>query len=142
MKSSSSADKQSVRARSYILLAFRMETVEGDWEDEEQSEEAPSASLVSTETAGEAVISVSPPPCTLALSSTSSCAHSRQSSHRLKLPRPLVSPIVVAVEKTLRASSWLPNIHSMWAYSRQSTSDERLSGSLSSRLATRLLFLP
>lgn len=138
----SRADKLAVKACSYDLLALRMETGEMHWEDEEDDEKLPSASLVSTQTAGDTVTSVRPPPWTPAPSSTSSWAHSRHSSQRVGLLSPLDPPIAVAVEKTLRASSKLPSIHSRWAYSRHSTSDERLWGSLSSCLATRLLLFP
>lgn len=134
----SRADKLAVIACSYDLLAFRMDTGERDWVDEE----VPSASLVSKHTAGDTVTSVSPPPRTHAPSSTSSWAHSRHSSQRVGLLSPLVPPIAVAVEKTLRASSRLPSSHSRWPYSLHRTSDERLSCSLSSCLATRLLLLP
>lgn len=132
-------NKFALIACSYDFLAFRMETGEMDCEDEE---EVPSASWVSTHTAGDMVTSVGPPPRTRSPSSTSSWAHSRHSSQRVGLLSPLVPPNAVAVEKTLRASSWLPSSHSRWPNSRHNTSEERLSGSLSSCFAIRLLFLP
>lgn len=134
-------DKLAVITCSYNFLAFRMETGEGVWEDEGDDDD-PSANLVSTHTAGDALTSVRPPLGTCATSSTSSWAHNRHSSQRLGLLSPLAPPIIIAVEKTLRASSRLPSSHSRWPYSRQSTSDERLSGSLSSCFATCLLLLP
>lgn len=131
-------DNLSVNACSYNFLAFRMDTGDSVW----GGEDAASASCVSTPTAGDAVTSASPTPGARATSSTSSWAQSRHRSQRAKFLSPLLPPSAMAVEKTLRASSRLPISHSRWPYSRHSTSDERLSDSLRSCFAIRLLLLP
>lgn len=134
----SNADNLAVKAWSYNFLAFRMDTGDKDW----GADDAASASCVSTHTAGVAVTSWSPTTGARAASSTSSWAHSRHRSQRAGFLNPLLPPNATAVEKTLRASSRLPISHSRWPYSRHRTSDERLSDSLRSCFAIRLLLLP
>lgn len=131
-------DNLAVKAWSYNLLAFRMDTGDKVW----GAEDVASASCVSTHTAGVAVTSVSPTVGARATSSTSSWAHSRHRSQRAGFLNPLLPPDATAVEKTLRASSRLPISHSRWPYSCHRTSEERFSDSLRSCFAIRLLLLP
>lgn len=134
----SRADNLAVKAWSYNLRAFRMETGDRVWE----AEDAASASCVSTRRAGDVVTSVSPVPGARATSSTSSWAHSRHRSQRARFLNPLLPPNAMAVEKTFRASSRLPISHSRWPYSLHRSSDKRLSDSLRSCFAIRLLLFP
>lgn len=102
-------DRLELRDCSKDLLAFRMETGDMVWEDEDEDD--PSASLVSSMTAGDVVTSLTSPN-SFTVFSNSSCDHRRHSSHRAGLLSPLVPPKAVAVVNTFRASSRFPSNHS------------------------------